>query len=786
MNENTERIHQLSARLDSLIRRYEAFHEEITYLQREIESLKSNSSRGNNIVLDVPSVPPPIPSEKVFKTGELNIGSEVPEAVNVPVAPKPVRQTNIEKTIGENLISKIGIAITIIGVAIGAKYSIDRDLISPLARILLGYGVGLGLYAIGFRLKRQYENYSAVLVSGAIAIGYFMTYLAYSFYALIPQVTAFAMMAGFTAFTVYTAIRYNKQVIANIGLVGAYAIPFLLSQGEGRAVILFSYITIINMGILLIAWKKYWKSVYYSSFLLTWLIFSLWFFAKYDIAQPFGTAFLFLCIFFLVFYAIFLVYKLIQNENFVTEDIFLLLANSFLFYGLGYALLSKSSETTGFIGLFTLGNAFIHSVVSMIVYRKQLADKNLFYLVAGLVLIFITIAIPVQLDGNWVTLLWAGEAAILFWIGRSRNVRSYERLSYPLMILAFFSIVHDWFFTGIGTAFLTPSLTPFFNVHFLSGLLFTVAFVFINRTHRLHPVTMESGGTYKPDPAISFLVQFILLAVLYVTFRQEIALYWDQLYDKSAVEIQPEGQEYAEQYRNESLMQMKQVWLMMYTMFFITTLAVVNDKMIRSQAIATVCLSLAVIVLAVFLTQGLSVLDHLREAYYSANPSDRYPVHQSYIYIRYVSFLFAGLLLFALYRFVQGFYTAFRRDNAEMVLDLLAYGTLIWIASSELVVWMDYFKSAQPDKLGLSILWGIFALLIIAIGMWKQKKYLRIAAIILFGATLVKLLFYDISHLNTIAKTIVFVSLGILLLIISFLYNKYKNRIFDDNGVRTE
>ena len=93
---------------------------------------------------------------------------------------------------------------------------------------------------------------------------------------------------------------------------------------------------------------------------------------------------------------------------------------------------------------------------------------------------------------------------------------------------------------------------------------------------------------------------------------------------------------------------------------------------------------------------------------------------------------------------------------------------------------MDLSGSDQSYKLGLSILWGLYALLLIAIGIWKKKKHLRIGAIILFSLTLIKLFFYDISSLNTISKTIVFVSLGILLLIISFLYNKYKHIISDE------
>jgi len=58
--------------------------------------------------------------------------------------------------------------------------------------------------------------------------------------------------------------------------------------------------------------------------------------------------------------------------------------------------------------------------------------------------------------------------------------------------------------------------------------------------------------------------------------------------------------------------------------------------------------------------------------------------------------------------------------------------------------------------------------------------YLHIAAIVFFTATLIKLFFFDISHLDTISKTIVFISLGVLLLSISFLYTKYREVLSGD------
>jgi uncharacterized membrane protein len=95
---------------------------------------------------------------------------------------------------------------------------------------------------------------------------------------------------------------------------------------------------------------------------------------------------------------------------------------------------------------------------------------------------------------------------------------------------------------------------------------------------------------------------------------------------------------------------------------------------------------------------------------------------------------------------------------------------------------MELFRSEQSFKLGLSILFGVYALFLIAIGIWKKKLHLRIGAIVLFSATLLKLFLYDLRFLDTISKTIVFIVLGFLLLVISFLYNKYRKVIFDDRA----
>lgn len=786
MNNNQEYINQLLVKLELLLKRQEDFSKEIYSLKEEIEKLKHETDlpvSDMHTTAVVPEVKQPahlqleeehIPSYQA--PPPINL-SQTPKQSATPINKQPKPKSDIEKFIGENLINKIGIIITVIGVAIGAKYAIDHELISPLTRIILGYLAGIILLAFAFKLKRNYNNFSAVLLSGAMAIMYFITYIAYDFYALIPQLTAFVLMVVFTVFTVLAAINYNRQVIALFGLVGAYAVPFLLSDGSGNVVTLFTYMSIINTGILFIAFKKYWKTLFYGAFVFTWLIYFSWFVFEYRIDEQFGLALIFLCIFFITFYISFLAYKLIHKEKFDIGDSLLLIANSFIFYGFGYGLLSGHMAGRHMLGMFTLYNAFAHFIVTMLVYRQKVYDKNLFYLLVGLVLIFITIAIPVQLDGNWVTILWAGEAALLFYIGRNQSASLYEKFSYPVLAIAFFSLLQDWsdfYYNGISG--LRSNHTPIFNIHFLTSLLFIAALSFINILSYKKKNTSAFASNKTITAILSFLLPGLLLFVIYNAFRVEIETYWQHQFQLSEKVSSKDGYPIYQQ-SNLDLLYFKDIWIINYSLLFASLLAAINLRYIKNRLLGLANIGLIVITIAAFLIQGLYVLSELRGSYLNQNNNADFSVSSFHIGVRYVSFCFVLAALYACYRYLK---QPFLRFDFTIAFEFLLHTTILWVASSELIQWMDIAGSAHAYKLGLSILWGVYSLLLIVLGIWKKKKYLRVAAIALFGITLIKLFFYDISHLGTIAKTIVFVSLGVLLLIISFLYNKYKHIIFDE------
>lgn len=786
MPDNNEKINLLLAKLETLLKRQEDFSREINSLRGEINkfSLSADAPKAEQKTIRPDIMPTERPADIVSEAA-------IPVHQSSPVRPSPPKQlrrpavgirkekTDLEKFIGENLTNKVGIAIVVLGVAIGAKYAIDHQLISPLTRIILGYLCGVALLGFAIKLKKKYENFSAALLSGAMAIMYFITYAAYSFYGLMPQVLAFALMLVFTAFTVIAAITYNRQVIAHIGLVGAYAVPFLLSDGSGRVAILFSYMAIINAGILVVAIKKYWKALYYFAFALTWLIYFSWYILNYLPAKHFSLALTFLFVFFILFYLTFLSYKLLRKEKFGRGDILLLLTNSFIFYGIGYSILQGNITGSQLLGLFTLANAIVHFIVSAVIFRQKLADRNLFYLVSGLVLVFITIAIPVQLDGNWVTLLWTGEAALLFWIGRTRHVPIYEKLSYPLMILAFFSILQDWS-TSYGSYIpgnSDTSITPLFNIHFLSSLLFVAAFWFIQRVNQNKSYTPASIKKKGITDVANFMIPAVLIVALYASFVNEIANYFTQLYMDSLAQATPGAQDNFTNNGNMNLVWFQTIWIINYSLLFASALGYVNLRKLKSRQLGIICICLIVLTLIIYLTTGLFTLSNLRENYLEQSLAPYFHSGAFNIGIRYVSYAFAGLALIVCYKYTRA---DFIQVNLKLPFELLLYISLLWILSSELLNWMDITSSKDSYKLGLSIFWAIYSLSLVTLGIWKKKKYLRIGAIILFGVTLLKLFFYDIVELDTISKTIVLVSLGVVLLIISFLYNKYKYIIADD------
>jgi len=118
-----------------------------------------------------------------------------------PPAGKPSQNFRFENFIGLRVIHFVGIVLLVIGLSIGVKYVIDRQLISEVMRISLVYAAGIVLYLLSWRLKKNYQLFSAILFSGAMASLYFTTYAAFVYYGFFSFAITFLIMVGLTVYT---------------------------------------------------------------------------------------------------------------------------------------------------------------------------------------------------------------------------------------------------------------------------------------------------------------------------------------------------------------------------------------------------------------------------------------------------------------------------------------------------------------------------------------------------------------------------------------------------------
>src|SRR5690606_16686399 len=256
--------------------------------------------------------PPPIIQEKPIRREEFieKIAAKIKqESATPPSTPIPKKETQqqhipkepelswfakfkennpaLEKFIGENLINKIGIVILVLGISFFVKYAIDKDWINEPARVGIGIFCGGLLLGVAHRLRLKYKAFSSVLVAGAIAVFYFTIAIAFHDYKLFSQTTAFIVMVGITAFSIFVSVLYNRQELAVLSIIGGFAVPFMVSSGEGNYHVLFTYLLILNAGMLAISYFKRWFIVSFVAFLLTIGIFIGWL-ATADAAQQFA------------------------------------------------------------------------------------------------------------------------------------------------------------------------------------------------------------------------------------------------------------------------------------------------------------------------------------------------------------------------------------------------------------------------------------------------------------------------------------------------------------------
>jgi len=176
--------------------------------------------------------------------------------------------------------------------------------------------------------------------------------------------------------------------------------------------------------------------------------------------------------------------RLVRRVSGTFEDLVLLMINPFVFFATAYHLLNTDHHD--WMGVFAIGMALLYAgAAKILLTRHATTQTQLLYMIA-VALTFVTLAIPIQLKSNWIT------------IGNQRNGR-YTNLPGGTYTLRLRGSNSDGAWNNNGTSIKVTVVPPFWETWwFKTGLaiLLLTLFAFaiaatMRRRHRLQLERLE-------------------------------------------------------------------------------------------------------------------------------------------------------------------------------------------------------------------------------------------------------------------------------------------------------
>jgi hypothetical protein len=671
------------------------------------------------------------------ESAEATLQKTSPEApLEIPSVSKR-KQVNYEKFIGENLFGKIGILVFVIGVGFFVKYAIDKDWINETLRTVLGFLTGSALLVVAERLQKKYRTFSSLLAGGAFAVFYLTVAIAFHFYHLFPQTVAFTILIATTLFMSILSILYDRRELAIISLVGGFLAPFLVSTGNGNYLVLFTYMSILNLGMFGLSIYQKWGELPVIAFVFTYVVMGIFLLTGFTTGSTHISVHLF--IFATLFYFIFLLPILsILRVEAVKKNrglLLVIITNNFIYLLLGILFLRNMGLPFKSEGLLSLLIAIINLVLVIWLRMSKKDYKFLIYAMLGLVLTFVSITIPIQLDGNYITLFWAAEMVLLLWLYVKSKIGVYERATQVLMGLTLVSYLMD-IYNVLMTS--SSSETIFLNSSFATSLfvgLATGAFALLMGRYR-SLFTEARYLRYTPWNSIMLLAA---AAILYYTFMAEFALHLAGATRSGMMLAFTSAAIFILSYTFKKRFPIKQ-----YTIPYLTAM-------------------------------GMNVL------IYAINIWGDQWVYTS-LTPALLRWFAAAFVIANLYYVARQYYTLIGLKTPFTVyLNVLALFLWLTMARSFLLQ-----AGVEDFDAGFSVSLSIAGFIQMALGMRLHQKVLRIISLSTFGIVLLKLVLKDLWAMPTIGKIIVFIILGLILLILSFLYQKLKDVLFKNDEDETD
>ncbi|HVY79809.1 MAG TPA: DUF2339 domain-containing protein, partial [Steroidobacteraceae bacterium] len=392
-----------------------------------------------------------------------------------------------------NTLVRVGVVILFIGVAFLLRYIAEHTHV-PIELRLTGVALGaIVLLVIGWRLRHKRPGYALAVQGGAIGILYLTVFASLRLFHVLAPGPAFLVLVLLAAFSAALAILQSSMAFALLAIGCGFLAPVLASTGEGNHVVLFSYYGVLNLGILAIAWFKAWRPLNVVGFLFTFVIGTAWGVLKYR-PSLFASTEPFLIAFFLLYIVIAILFSLRQRpilRGYV--DGTLVFGVPVVAFGLQSAMVHNWPFYAAYSAVAV--SALYLALAWLLYVGKRETQRLLVEAFMALGVAFLTLAVPLALDGRWSAATWALEGAALVWVG-CRQQRRLPRAAGTLLQIA------------SGIIFMADldaphSAVPVLNSACLGGMMIAFASVFASRM--FERIRDDLQMYERPFPSLLFI-----------------------------------------------------------------------------------------------------------------------------------------------------------------------------------------------------------------------------------------------------------------------------------------
>jgi hypothetical protein len=645
-----------------------------------------------------------------------------------------------EGRLGGAWLSRVGAILFFLGVGFFLKHAFEQEWIGAKGRVLAGLVAGVAMTAGGVRLAggATYRLPAQSLVAVGIGVIYLSLYAAHAFYALVGAPAAFVAMALATAVGFATALRLDSRALAVLATLGGLLTPIILNTDTDAAAALFTYLAILDLGVLLLASRRGWPGLALLAFAGTQVLYWGWLDRWYQ-APRLPVALGWATVFFLAFAAWGLRGSGSDRSAGAVRlgRTLIILGAPALYFAAARRILDDPSGRR--LALLALALAGTYLVAARVAARSESGGPRIAWLHRALALAFLALAPAVTLGRHDLVIAWSVEGLVLLIGGFALNAPGLRAGGLAISALAW----GRWF-EALGEN--AGRAGTFLVAH--PALPATLAVVVTAVVGSLVYRVRERGGA-----TFGGWERFARPLLLLVAVGSAALLLTVELGQFRTLAIPP-----------PYVPVVKSVVWMLATM---ALLALARGDETR------VLLGVATLLLLALVGEALGGTDRWARVQPSLRPAIGNPRFLAGCLLVVLTWLYGQVAEALPYLGERA------RQRLAAVSSIGAALLLLWNLSVEVVLAPLPETRLDPAKLrsaALSVLWAVYAFTAMAWGLWRDYAPLRVGAILLFSVTVLKVLVVDLAGLDALYRILSVLVLGAALLIASFLYARSRQR----------